>query len=102
MSEIVKYEDGKLSEVTVKSIKLIEEQVKHWNALQKIYKEELISAMEEYGVKSIDNDVVKITYVEPSEVVALDQEKLKTEHEGVYLQCQKVSQRNASLRIKVK
>ena len=102
MSEIVKYEDGHLSQDTLTSIKIIEEQLKWWGDLQKQYKQELLSAMELFNVKSIDNDVMKITYIESSEVVTLDQNKLKTEHEGVYLQCQKVSQRNSSLRINIK
>jgi len=102
MSEIVKYEDGHLSQDTLTSIKVIEEQLKWWGDLQKQYKQELLSAMELFNVKSIDNDVMKITYIEQSEVVTLDQDKLKTEHEGVYLQCQKVSQRNSSLRINIK
>ena len=102
MSEIVKYEDGQLSQDTLTSIKVIEEQLKWWGDLQKQYKQELLSAMELFNVKSIDNDVMKITYIEQSEVVTLDQDKLKTEHEGVYLQCQRVSQRNASLRIRIK
>ena len=100
--EIVKYSDNQLAQETVKKISSIELAIKRLQDLQSQYKQELIDLMENNGIDSIENEVFKIKYVQESEVVALDQDKLKKEHEGVYVQCQKVSKRKSSVRITMK
>ena len=100
--EIVKYNDNQLAQETVKKISSIELAIKRLQDLQSQYKQELIDFMENNGIDSIENEAFKIKYVQESEVVSLDQDKLKKEHEGVYVQCQKVSKRKSSVRITMK
>ena len=100
--EIVKYSDNQLAQETVKKISSIELAIKRLQDLQSQYKQELIDFMENNGIDSIENEAFKIKYVQESEVVSLDQDKLKKEHEGVYVQCQKVSKRKSSVRITMK
>ena len=100
--EIVKYSDNQLAQETVKKISSVELAIKRLQDLQSQYKQELIEFMENNGIDSIENEDFKIKYVHESEVVTLDQDKLKKEHEGVYVQCQKVSKRKSSVRITMK
>jgi predicted phage-related endonuclease len=58
--------------------------------------------MEKHGVKSIDNEYMTITYIEPTTRVSVDQKKLKEEHEEVYLECVKETSVKSSLRIRRK
>jgi regulator of replication initiation timing len=100
--EIVKYHDNQLAQETIEKIATIENNVKRLQDMQSQYKQELIQIMESNGIDLIENDYFRIKFVPEGEVVALDQDKLKKEHEGVYLQCQKVSKRKSSVRITVK
>ena len=65
-------------------------------------REQLLVAMEETNVKKLENDILTITYVEPTTRVGVDTDKLKTEFEEIYLQCLKETPVKASVRIKLK
>lgn len=69
-------------------------------------KEELGEAMDQFGIKSIDNDLIKITRTAASTSKSLDTTKLKNEEPKLYAELMedypKVSTRSASLTIKVK
>ena len=65
-------------------------------------REELEHAMESYGVKSFENEFIKMTYVEPTTKVTVDSKKLKADFPDIYSKCSKVSDVKASVRIAVK
>ena len=62
----------------------------------------LMLAMEENGIKSVDTDVVKITYVAPSTRVSLDSKRIKEEMPEVYKTYSKETETKAQVRIKLK
>jgi hypothetical protein len=72
------------------------------DAKQKAYKAQLLALMEEHGVQKIDNELVTITYVPASESLTVDTAKLKENHWEVYSECVRKTNRQASVRIKVK
>lgn len=59
-------------------------------------------AMEQYGVKSFENDVVKMTYLAPTERKSIDSTRLKKEHPEIAEAYQKVSPVKASVKIEIK
>ena len=59
-------------------------------------------AMEHYGVKSFENDAVKMTYVAPTERKSIDSTRLKKEHPEIAEAYQKVSPVKASVKIEIK
>lgn len=75
--------------------KQIEEQEKQMRV-------KLQEAMEKFGVKSFENEVVKFTYVAPTQRKSIDSAKLKKEHPEIAEAYQKVSQVKASVKIEIK
>ena len=69
-------------------------------------KDELLPLMEKHGVESIDNDLLRITYVGASESTSLDTTKLRNEmpdlYEDIMAKYPKTSKRKAHLRFNVK
>lgn len=88
-------------EIIQEVVKIIEKTEMLENKLAEI-KNAIKYAMEEHQVKSFENELLKILYVEPTEKVIVDTEKLKTEYEEVYIQCSKKSQVKSSIRLKIK
>lgn len=84
------------------TISCLTNQKKEIEKLEKQMREELESAMGKYGVKSFENDILKVTYIEPSTKVSVDSAKLKENHPEIYSECSKVSDVKASIRIIVK
>jgi hypothetical protein len=68
----------------------------------KLMRRELETAMEQYGVKSFENDILKITYVEPTTRTSVDSAKLKKKYPSVFEECSKTSEVKGSDRITVK
>ena len=66
----------------------------------------LTNGMEQYGITSIDNDIVTITYVSPSESTTLDTKKLRAQEPKTYndlmKQYAKTTKRRGYVKIKVK
>ena len=58
--------------------------------------------MDKYGVKKFENDILKITYVEPTTRETIDSKKLKAELPAVAAKYTKISQVKGSVRIEVK
>lgn len=87
-----------LSDVT-KQKKLLEEQEKN-------FKEQLEKAMDEHGIKSIDNQYIKITRVDGSTSTSIDLKELSKNEPKLYGELledyPKVSVRKPSIRFTVK
>lgn len=80
--------------------------IKQLTEKRDVFKSNLLEAMEKYGVKSIDNDIVKITRVNPSESITVDLKKFEKQEPVDYAQLiedyPKVTKRKGSIRITVK
>ena len=69
---------------------------------EKRLKAALVAAMEKYGVKSFENDQIKMTYVAPTSRSTIDSANLKKDYPGLLEQYTKTSGVAASVRIAVK
>lgn len=65
-------------------------------------KQDLAKAMEAYGIKSFENDLIKMTYVAPTTRTTIDSTKLKKDHPDIVQQYSKTSNVSASVRVTVK
>ena len=87
---------------TIKEMTKLLQMKKQMDEQEKLLKQELLKAMEKYGVKSFETDLIKMTYVAPSTKTTLDSAKLKLEHPDIVDQYSKISNVSASVRITVK
>lgn len=69
---------------------------------EKQLKQELLKAMETYGVKSFETNLIKMTYVAPTTRSTIDSTKLKKDHPDIAEQYSKISNVSASVRVTVK
>ena len=65
-------------------------------------REVIKAAMEQYNVKSFENNDIKITYIAPTERKSIDSTRLKKEHPEIAEAYQKVSPVKASVKIEIK
>lgn len=83
-------------------LQLLDETKKALEEKSKIIKENILKAMEQNGIKKIDNEYFTITYVEPTKRETIDSKRLKLEQPEIASQYTTVSNMSASLRIKIK
>lgn len=97
--ELVRVTDGQIQvqQQALEALKVFNEQKKEMDKLEKEVKQSVIKAMEENGIKSFENDVVKITYCEPTTRASVDTNLLK--EMGVYNTFCKESPVKASVRM---
>lgn len=69
---------------------------------EKQLKQDLVKAMEAHGVKSFENDLIKMVYVAPTTRSTIDSTRLKKDHPDIVQQYTKTSDVSASVRITVK
>ena len=93
--------DKKVPE-SIKILTDIVQQKKHIEEVEKQVRETLLHTMEQHGIKSFENDVIKLTYVAPSERKTIDSTRLKKEHPEIAEAYMKVSQVKSSVKIEVK
>lgn len=80
----------------------LDRQKKALEVQDKNLRQELQEAMDKYGIKKFENDILKITYVEPTTRVTIDSTRLKKELPAIADKYSKVSQVKGSVRIEVK
>ena len=83
-------------------IALLKAKQEEYEDIIKGFQEKLISAMEDNGVKSIENDYFKITYVAPVVKTSIDTARLKKEKPELAKEYSKESTSKASVRITMK
>lgn len=100
----VKGEEGNIivAPSAIERIHDIEVQKKALDKEYKKFKAALLEGMEEYGLKQVDTEELLVTYVEPSERLDIDRERLWAEHKDIAFECQKFTPVKASVRIKVR
>lgn len=83
-----------------------EKRIKQEEKARDDFKKQIQCAMEEYGIKSLDCDLLKIAYVESSENTTIDTTKIRNKDEELYLELlanyPKVTKRKAYIRLTVK
>nr|DAX68297.1 MAG TPA: hypothetical protein [Caudoviricetes sp.] len=89
-----------------KQLRLLEEEKKNLEYLSKQTKEKILQEMLKAGVKSIDNDFIKIMVTNPSESVSVDLKEFQKKEPVAYAELledyPKVTKRSESLRITLK
>lgn len=88
--------------VIMQKIADLDLQKKQLEAQDKVVRQELQEAMDKYGIRKFENDILKITYVEPTTRETIDSKKLKAELPAVAAKYTKISQVKGSVRIEVK
>lgn len=100
----VKDESGNMvvAPSAIARIREIEVQKKALEKEYKKFKAALLDGMEENGLKKVDTDELLISYVEPTERLVIDNDRLWAEHKDIAFECQKFSPVKASVRITVR
>ena len=101
MIQIYKDEVMLTTEATNKIAEL-ERTIAELKKIQDDVKKAIIEEMEQKGVVKLDNDVVTITYIAPTDRETFDSKKFKEEQPDMYDEYVKISPVKASVRIKVK
>ena len=71
-------------------------------AAEKSMREQLQQAMEQYGIKSFDNDVIRITYIDTAARESIDSVKLKAQMPEIAARFTKRSNVKAFVKIELK
>lgn len=104
-AEVITDEMTQFTNATPEAIRTITNLVivkKQLEDREKRLKEELVKAMERYGVKAFENEQIKLVYVAPTTRSRLDNTKLKKDHPDLVKEYTKTSPVSASVRITVK
>lgn len=98
MSELIRVENGEISvaEEAMKQLRLLPQ----LELLQKRLRGELLEAMKNNGVKSFENDEIRITYVDAFDRTTVDTKALK--EDGLYENYTKTSKVAESVKIEWK
>lgn len=75
---------------------------KQIEAQEKELKDKLKEAMEQYGVKKFESDILNITYVAGTTSTSVDSAKLKKLHPDIATECSKTSKKSAYIKVEVK
>lgn len=91
---------------TMQRIADLEQTIKELEETKDKVRAELLQAMEYYGLRSIDNDILTMTVVAPSVSTTIDTKAIRISdpdtYEDLLEKYPKVTERRQSLRIKVK
>ena len=69
---------------------------------EKDLRAKLEAAMSEYGIKRIDNALLRITHVAPSSSTGVDSAKLKATYPHIYAECSKTTNKKGYVKIELK
>lgn len=83
-------------------IRDLEVEIKRLKTTQDELKAYLLENFRENGISKIENDVLRINYIAPSDSVTLDSKTLKEEMPDIYNKYTKVTKRSDSIKITVK
>lgn len=86
----------------MQTIANIDRQKKELDAQDKAMRQQLQEFMDQYGIKKFENDLLKITYVEPTTRTTIDSARLKKDLPAVAEKYSKTTAVKGSVRIEVK
>lgn len=100
----IKNENGNMvvAPSAISRIREIEVQKKALEKEYKKFKAVLLEGMEENGLTKVDTEDLLISYVEPTERLVIDSDRLWKEHKDIAFECQKFTPVKASVRITVR
>lgn len=101
MNDIIKFENGKLSDKAVEFIVGVEMQMKALKDQYEQFKSDLLTAMEKNGIVKIESGDVRINYIAESNRETFDSKQFKADMPDLYNEYVKFSKVKPSLRIKV-
>ena len=101
MNDIIKFENGKLSDKAVEFIVGVEMQMKALKDQYEQFKSDLLTAMEKNGIVKIESGDVRINYIAESNRETFDSKQFKSDMPDLYNEYVKFSKVKPSLRIKV-
>ena len=104
MNNLIEVNNGEISlqQEVIDKLVFCETQIAEAKKIQDEYKQAILQAMENNGVKKFECDTLSITYVEPTTRDTIDSKTLKVELPEVYNSYCKTSNVKASIRLKVK
>ena len=94
--------DVTFSEEVCERIISLEKQAKEIKKQQDIMKNEILDAMQKYGVLKFDNEFLKIAFIPEHDAEELDSKTFKEENPDVYDMYVKITKVKPSIRITVK
>lgn len=86
----------------IKAIVDINIKKKELETQDKLMREQLEKAMYEYGIKKFDNELISISYIEPSSSMTLDTARIKKLYPDIAAECSKTINKKGYVRITVK
>ena len=101
MNDIIKFENGKLSDKAVEFIVGVEMQMKALKDQYEQFKSDLLTAMEKNGIVKIESGDVRINYIAESNRETFDSKQFQADMPDLYNEYVKFSKVKPSLRIKV-
>ena len=102
MYNLIKVENGELTQETVEFIKSLEARKKAFDDKYKEIKEELLKAMEQNGVYKFESDDLRINYIAETQREDFDKKQFKADMPQLYDEYIRYSTVKASVRIAVK
>ncbi len=69
---------------------------------EKELKDKLKEAMEKYGIKKFDSDILTITHIAETTATNIDSAKLKKKHPAIAEECSKTSKKSAYIKVEIK
>lgn len=97
---LAEFETGQVA--ILQSIANLVIQKKKLEEEEKQFKEKLQKAMEDYGIKKFESDVLNITYVAATTSTSVDSAKLKKKYPDIAEECSKVSNKSAYVKVVIK
>ena len=88
--------------VVLQKIASVVNMKKQCEAQEKELKDQLKKAMEEYGIKKFESDILNITYVAETTSTSVDSAKLKRKYPQVAEECSKTSKKSSYIKVEVK
>lgn len=92
----------KTNEDTLREIRDFEIQLTKLTEQKTILKEKLLKAMQEFNIKSFQNDYIKLTYIAPTTRESIDSKALKANEPEIAKKYLRVSEVKASVKVEVK
>ena len=101
MNDLIKIEDGKLTDKALEFIVSVEMQMKALKEQYEQFKNELMQAMAQNGIIKIESGDVRINYIAETTREAFDSKQFKEDFPDLYDEYAKITAVKPSIRIKV-
>ncbi|MDD3020917.1 MAG: hypothetical protein PHX61_08075 [Alphaproteobacteria bacterium] len=87
---------------TLQKIAAVVQMKKQIEDQEKALKTQLQTAMEKFGIKKFESDILNLTYVAPTTATSVDSPKLKKKYPDIFTECSKSSAKAGYVKITLK